>query len=242
MGIESRAWVVLSFGLVFLEAAAVNAGGLSIWPVQVDLSNDGAVQELQISNPTDETSYVQVMAVEWHEPGQTNNAAHIDSILAVPPVFELSPNSSQLVRLASRGSLEGGVEHSYRLVITEVPRTAGLVPNTLAIAARMTLPVFVKPEGAAPSPAWHLAAEETATPELVLVNEGSAHIKINKIKLIGAGDEKASFSTEEGALVLAGEEERWPLDIELSRLKGPVTVQAETTAGPLESTISLNES
>ena len=237
MGINLRIGMTCAW-FALIAAKGVSAGGLAIWPVEVNLPADGTTQELQISNPTGEASYIQVMAVEWHEPGQIDQAARADDILAVPPVFELAPNSSQLVRIATRGQADGDIERSYRLVVTEVPRTAGLVPNTLAIAARMTLPVFVRPEGAAPSPIWSLAGKDPSQPKLVLANQGNAHIKVNKIELIDGSAEPA-FSTSEGSLVLAGDEKAWQLDVDLARLKGPVTVKADTTSGPIETQISL---
>lgn len=216
-----------------------SAGGLSIWPVQVNLTADGSVQELQVNNPSDERSYVQVMAVEWHAPENINEAPHVEAILAVPPVFELDPDGNQLVRLAVRGPMDDSVERSYKLVITEVPRTAGLIPNSLAIAARMTLPIFVTPEGAVPVPVWTLQEHDKGKPSLMLANQGSAHIRVNNIQLIPVDKEKAVFETQEGALVLADKGMSWPLDIDLTKLKGPVIVKAQTNIGHIETAISL---
>ena len=186
-----------------------------------------------------ETSYVQVMALNWHDAGEHAQASYVDDILAVPPVFELPPKSSQLVRVASREPTTDGVEQSYRLVITEVPRTAGLVPNSLAIAARMTLPIFVTPAGAVPAPAWSLVGKDTTKPELVLANQGNAHIKVKKIELFDPVMSEPAFSTEQGALVLAGEENHWPLDVDFVRLKGPIALKAQTTIGLIETQISF---
>ena len=178
------------------------------------------------------------MAVEWHEPGQVAEADRVDDILAVPPVFDLAPNSTQIVRIAARGQVDAGGERSYRLVVTEVPRTAGLVPNSLAIAARMTLPIFVRPDGAAPKPVWKLAALDTSRPKLILANQGTAHIKINSIELV-SGSAEPAFSTNEGSLVLAGGEKHWSFEADLARLKGPVKVKAESSAGLIETQIEL---
>jgi fimbrial chaperone protein len=231
--------MICSFCILIPAVNEVAAGGLSIWPVRVHLPADGTVQEIQVSNPGDEASYVQVTAVEWHEAGQTDKANTVQEILAVPPVFELAPNSSQLVRLVARDQGAKSVERAYRLVVTEVPRTAGLVPNTLAIAARMTLPVFVRPDGAQPSPVWSLERNGGAKPDLVLANKGNAHIKINEVTLFGAENEVPDFAVEQGSLIFAGREERWSLDIDLAELRAPITVRAETTTGPIEAVVSL---
>jgi len=240
MYINFRIGVACGALLVTLAAESVMAGGLSIWPVQVHLPADGSVQELQVSNPTNETSYVQVMAVEWHEPGEIGQAAPVEDVLAVPPVFELAPNSSQLVRIAARGQDNLHAERPYRLIVTEVPRIAGLVPNTLAVAARMTLPLFVRPKGVSPLPVWSLAGESDAEPELLLVNQGNAYIKVDKVELLSTEQAAPIFSTDRGSLVLAGEATRWAIDVDIARLKGPITIRAQTTAGPIEGEISLS--
>lgn len=229
-------------GLTLFAATEAWAGGLAIWPVHVNLTSDSAIQELQISNPTNETSYVQVMAVELHQPGEVDEAPYVEEILAIPPVFELGPEDTQIVRIATRRPIQDETERSYRLVVTEVPRTAGLVPNSLSISTRMTLPIFVTPKGAVPLPIWKIEERGDKQSRLVLVNQGNAHIQIQNVEVIPAEEETIAFETAKGGVVHAGKDMTWPLEIELAALKGSVTVKAKTSIGPIETQVAVPES
>ena len=234
--------VALGLGISLLVSKVAYAGGLSIWPVHVKLSPETAVQEVQISNPTTEKSYVQIMAVDWHEPGNLDQAARVEDILAMPPVFELGPADDQLVRITTRDPIQDDLERSYRLVVTEVPRTAGLVPNSLAIAARMTLPIFVTPNGAEPTPVWKVENFKAKEPKLIFANQGNAHIQIKNVELIPEGTDQPAFETSKGGLVLAGEDMSWPIQANLATIEGPLIIKAKTSIGPLEAAVSIPES
>ena len=53
MGVDLRSWAYRIFGLLLLTVTDAGAGGLSVWPLQVELRGDGAVQELNVTNPTE---------------------------------------------------------------------------------------------------------------------------------------------------------------------------------------------
>lgn len=222
-----------------LVTSRADAGGMSVYPLNVSLPPDGSTAQFHVSNPSEESAYIQVMAVEWRPLEEMQDAPVVTEILAVPPVFDLEAGGTQLIRLAARKPIDDGVERAYRLIVTEVPRLTGLVPNTLAIATRMSLPIFITPPEAAAAPTWSFAEYDFDRPALVLTNVGSAHIDVKKISLQTAGDEKPVFESEDGGHVLAGGHKNWPLDIELARLKGPVTVNAMTSVGPIEAVVSL---
>jgi fimbrial chaperone protein len=239
--LEARPWfwaVVLCGGLELLSAPA-HAGGVSVYPLKVILPANGTTAEFHVSNPSNEAAYVRVSAVEWRPLDEIKDAPIAPAILAAPPIFDLEPGGSQLVRLAGREAIDDGVERAYRLIVTEVPKTAGLLPNTLAIATRMSLPVFITPEGATPAPNWSIETQDFDRPALVLTNLGGAHLDIKKVSLLKEANSPVIFATENGGHVLAGQKKEWPLDVALERLKGPILVKADTNTGPIEATISF---
>ena len=225
--------------MTLADVSKVEAGSLGVVPIRVDLTSTDTMSQLEISNTSEEASFVQVTAIEWVSPDSIAHGKMATSLLVVPPIFDLDPGRTQLVRLAHRGPVAGAMERTYRLLIQEVPKTAGLVPNTVTVAAQMNLPVFVTPEGAAPSPGWEIRGDAARVPSLAIVNEGTAYISVKTLKLLAADLERPVFETNAGGVVFAGGERSWTLDADLARLKGPFTVRAETNIGPLEASVAF---
>lgn len=225
-----------------VDANPSHAGSVAAWPIRIHLDADGSASQIEVNNPSEEAAYIQAVPVHWHpgKPMDTATIAH--DLIVVPPVFELGPDTTQIVRLALRNPIEDGSERAFRLLITEVPRTAGLVPNTLAIAARMNLPVLATPSGAVPSPTWTIRLSPLKKPELVVNNEGSSHFVIRSVKVLPEGSDEIAFSREGGGYVLAGQEKRWPIDVGIDKLQRPLKVQVETSTGVVEAPVTLSNS
>jgi fimbrial chaperone protein len=225
--------------LAIVLAGPAGAGSIAVSPLRLQLTGENKLEELRVTNTSNEPSFLQVLAVEWAEADRINSSPIAAKILAVPPVFELAPGEVQLVRIAPREITQDGPEQAYRLLVTEVPQSAGLVPNSLAIAGRINLPLFVTPEGASPQPYWSMQGGEVTAPKLALSNRGDAHLSIKRIVMTGDLTVEPLFQSNDGGFVLPGAKKTWTLDADLARLKGPFTVKAETNIGPLEALVAF---
>jgi hypothetical protein len=77
--------------------------------------------------------------------------------------------------------------------------------------------------------------------ELIMANEGNAHINVKRVELAGHGDEETIFKSEDGGYVLAGEGKRWPLNVTPDALKGLIVVRADSSIGPIETVLTLQD-
>jgi fimbrial chaperone protein len=221
-----------------LISASATAATLQVSPVRITISADGRAGIVRLQNDSDTPTLVQVEALTWNESEDPSNVARTDEILAVPPVFELAPDASQVIRLAVRRPVTSGTEAAYRLLITEVPRDVGDAAQGVSFALRLNLPVFVTPDGAAPAPAWSLERNGGAA-KLTLGNQGNAHVRVRSVQLFQDGVAEPVFASDDGGYVLAGAERSWQLD--LARLKdgASLTVKAETNLGELEALVEI---
>jgi P pilus assembly chaperone PapD len=96
--------------------------------------------------------------------------------------------------------------------------------------------VFVTPLGAEPKPAWSVRQTAGAS-ELVLRNEGTAHLQVRRIVLQPTGRDAPAGTIDSPAYVLAGQEHAWLLP----SVAGSTALQleAETSIGPLSATVAL---
>lgn len=211
------------------------AASLTVAPTRVEFAGDDRAEVVTLRNNAADPVMVQVQTFAWENgPGSTELAATRD-LLAVPPVFELPAAGSQIIRVALRGAATSDVERAYRLLITEVPRGGG-GGTGVRFALRLSLPVFVTPPGAAPLPAWSVRGAGGQR-ELVLRNDGTAHLQVRRIVLAGGGVGTAPRTIETPAYVLAGQEQHWPLPATTAARE--LQLQAETSIGPLSATVAL---
>ena len=138
-----------------LVLGTAEAGTLKVSPIKVFLPADGSSEVIRVRNPDPTPALVQVQAVGWAKAEELDDAEPADEILAVPPIFELAPNSEQVIRLAHRDGKSAVVEKAYRLLITEVPQEVD--DGGVAFAVRLNMPLFVTPKGAVPDPEWRFS-------------------------------------------------------------------------------------
>ena len=215
-------------------ATACEAASLSVAPTRVELGPGDPAAVVTLQNNAAEPVMVQVQTFAWPRSLASGVLEPTRELLAVPPVAELAGNAKQIIRVALRAPLTGGREQAYRLLITEVPRGSARTTG-VRFALRLSLPVFVTPDGAEARPVWSVRANEHGTPELVLRNEGEAHIQVRRIvwRLDGRA---AATVIEAPAYVLAGREHDWPLPPGTGAAS--LEIEAETNLGLLRATVA----
>lgn len=222
--------VALGLGL-----SAADAGTLKVSPIKVTLPADGRTEVIHLKNPDARSTLVQVHAVEWAEADNLDQAKRVDEILAIPPIFELGPESEQVIRLALRNPGAASKEKAYRLLLTEVPEE--IEGGGISFAVRLNIPLFVTPKGAEPEPLWRFGYTQSGEAELVLANHGNAHLMVKSLALRGAGQERTLFETDQFAYALAGSEQRWSLGYGQQSLPKGLEVHAETHLGPQQAPV-----
>jgi len=224
--------------LVLGQAWQAEAGSFTVSPIRVTLPADGGAKVMRVRNLSPEPTLVQLEAVSWVDVDQPLGGEPAREILAVPPVFELGGDAEQVIRLAVRQPLKGELEKAFRLFVTEVPREAIAEPGAVAFAMRLNLPLFVTPKGAKADPAWSLRRAAGGEAELVLSNNGGAHVRIQSLSLLDDGSAEPMLTIEQAAYVLAGGEKSWPISLPAGTVK-ELIVRAETNLGELEAQVAL---
>ncbi|MGI9416394.1 MAG: fimbrial biogenesis chaperone [Geminicoccaceae bacterium] len=227
-------WTALAV-LGSLAFGTAEAGTLKVSPIKVFLPADGKSEVIRVKNPDSTPALVQVQAVEWVKAEDLDQAERADEILAVPPIFEMAPNSEQIIRLAHRDGRAAIVEKAYRLLITEVPEE--VEPGGIAFAVRLNMPLFVTPRGAVPDPEWRFEMSPSGEAELILANRGSAHLMVKSFELHALGHGKPIFETDQFAYALAGKEQRWSLGYGQKAPPESLEVISDTNLGPQQSPV-----
>ena len=220
--------------LATLAPGGLEAASLTVAPTRVDLAEGETSAAVTLHNNDADTVMVQVQTFAWPDGPATVDLQPTRALLAVPPIAEIAGRGRQIIRVALRAPLIGPQEHAFRLLITEVPRGSAKATG-VRFALRLSLPVFVTPKDAEPSPVWSLRASGQGAVTLVLRNEGHAHLQVRRIAWRPDGRAGQATSIDAPAYVLAGREHGWPLPSGIAA--GPIQLEAETNIGPLHAIV-----
>jgi len=201
------------------------AAELSISPLRVGLAPDQNSGNVNIVNRGSEPIAMQVEAFAWTQVGGLDLHSKTEDVLAVPPIFELAPGETQLIRiglLVPRDPLE---EAAYRLVLTELKSPVVSADNRgLRMRMRVSIPVFVLPE-AEPRPTLDLDGFVIVDgmAHFRLQNHGNTHVRLERLQLLGDGGRETGSVQDFATYLLPGVSRefvlRMPDDGEVGRVR-----------------------
>src|SRR5690606_1737100 len=97
--------------------------------------------------------------VSWTQVDGENVYVPTDNVISSPPIFTLPGGESQVVRIGLVATADSSVEQAYRAFLQEVPPQPTDDGQTVQIALRIGIPVFVAP-ATATTPALDWALED----------------------------------------------------------------------------------
>jgi fimbrial chaperone protein len=233
---------ILLLAIAAIAAGPALAGSLSVSPIRVDLSNAQRSVALTVRNDGDQPSVVQAQLVAWSQDNNEDKLEPTNDLIASPPVFTIPGGGSQIVRVALRRAPDGGVERSYRILVTEVPGKAQPGFSGAQFALKISLPIFVEAAAAKTEPKIAWTAKKLPSGELALTttNTGSAHIQVISVEL----SEQSTVDATHAAMwyVLPGRSRT----VNIKPLPGRtfsgerIRVKAETDAGPIATDVAVS--
>ncbi len=189
-----------------LGAAAVLAlvadcamAGVSIEPVVVQLAQSNRTATIRITNQGEQGVRLQAAVFRWSQAG-ADRREPTEELLVVPPIAEIAPGASQLIRVALRRPQSAPRERAYRLLLQDIGPTAGDgVENLVRMPVSHDLPVLVAPAGppvraitwAGCGPSGDATPATTPpSPCLRLANQGNRRLKFDALILSGPDGER----------------------------------------------------
>jgi fimbrial chaperone protein len=121
------------------------------------------------------------------------------------------------------------------LVLDEIPSPPEPGFKGLQVALKISLPIFVQPlSKSAPELDFSWVQTQEKKIRVSIVNHGSAHAQIFRIKISDESDEKSVFFNQEKSLYILPGQSRYldltPTDKELTQVKN-FLIRAETSTG-----------
>jgi fimbrial chaperone protein len=229
---------LIALGACLALSAAGHSADLAVNPVRITLAGDVQVAAVSVRNAGPERVVLQLQTLAWSMHDGAEDYTASDDILATPPVFAIEAGQSRVVRVGLVRRVDRARERTYRLFLQEVP-AAGTAMNSVHVAVRIGIPIFVAPDVAASQLTWRAARAGEHAIVLEVTNSGTLHYQIAEavLKLPESG---ATWGrTSAAGYVLPGDVRRWRIEdgnpIESDRLN----LEASSDRGPIHADIPI---
>jgi fimbrial chaperone protein len=228
----------LCTALLGLAAGSSAAGSFSVAPTRVELDANTRTAVVTLRNADPKPLTVQVTLVDWAQPTGEDRYQVTRDLLATPPVFTLAPESEQIVRIALRRAPDTAQERPYRIFFQEVPQAAQPGSNSLNVALRVGVPVFVLATArSSASLRWEARRTTDGKLQIDAINDGLAHVQVTGFALEADG---ASASRQVSAVryVLPGSRISWTTEVPAGTSEpDTLRLQGDSDRGPLTATL-----
>lgn len=172
--------------LATLSVGTAWAGSFTVNPVRLALSLAQKTTAVEVTNTGRQATVVQAVLKRWVQRGGENIYTATKDLLATPPIFNIAPKDSQIVRVGLLKQPGERIERAYRLFLTEVPPAPHSGFVGLQVALRVSIPIFVAPRlgPVAPKLVWRLERHGAKSLKLVADNLGTGHARVTDLSLV----------------------------------------------------------
>lgn len=183
---QALCWVLAGAALA---SSAALAGEFAILPLRIELSAQQRAAQLVIRNDDRSPLRMQLRAMRWRQDETGRDVFEpTEDLVYFPRAVEVPAGESRIVRLGIRAAA-GSVEDSYRLFVTELPPADpdanARAGATVQVVLEVGVPVFVAPLRPERKAQIEDVQLRDGTARWVVRNDGSVHLRAERIELIG---------------------------------------------------------
>jgi len=170
--------------LLAVAACSVHAGSLRVGPTLVYLDAKQPVAALRVTNNNTQITGFEVRAMAWRQADNQDVYGDTSELIVTPPVFELAPGDSQIVRAGLTNAKPAPTdvpERAFRIFIAELPAPTAQDDPRIQTLMRVGVPVFTRAYGEKTALHWRLGRDASGSSALQVSNAGNAHARILKV-------------------------------------------------------------
>jgi fimbrial chaperone protein len=231
-------WVVyllLVFCVLTFNFSAALAGTFNVSPVKINLSKNSSTAILQVSNAGNSDTTIQLQSMRWIQDGEGDKLQPTREIIATPQIFSIKAGATQLIRVGMVNRPDPVNETAYRLILDEIPSPPEPGFKGLQVALKISLPIFVQPlSKSTPELDFSWVQTQDKKIRVAIVNHGTGHAQIIRMKISDESDEKSVFFNHEKSLYILPGQSRYldfnPIDQEFPSIKN-FLIKTETSTG-----------
>lgn len=232
---------------LYFFASLLQAASLSVNPVLVTLDSSDAIAAMTVTNRGADSVVMQASVNTWSIQDNEEHYASTTALIVSPPVFEVAPGKSQIVRVGLSNTEPKSIEQSFRVFLEQAPATPGddgsmtndgaaNEPRGVQMMLRIGIPVFVEPSGARERElVWRAERLAEGRLRIEAVNQGNVHMKVSRLTLLD--DRETLARSKRPRYILPGSRRYWLFNVP-AETAAPYRIKAETNEGELDTTVT----
>jgi fimbrial chaperone protein len=225
------------FAFVFLVVPCMLlAAEVHINPVRLKFEPGQTIDSFKVVNAGKDPVLFQLKAFKWTQEEGKDVYTDTKDIILNPPIANIAEESYQLVRVGLRAPLNPKIEHTYRVIATQVPSKNKTDSFQVETLIRFSIPVFIEPKNKIDDLSIDTKSLPNGDLELHIKNAGNRHIQITNIDFY-QGEEKPLETTvtkDKFVYLLPEQSKVWPLKWKEVKGAKEVVVKLQTDRGPIE--------
>ncbi|MBG7617848.1 molecular chaperone [Herbaspirillum sp. AP02] len=212
------------------------ASNFEIAPVVLELSSSRTAGVIKIVNNDNHNVSLQIRAFDWNQVDSKDDLQPTQNLIISPPVFNLAPGASQVIRVVSRQAAGAG-EIAFRLLIDEIPSAAE--GATINFKFRISMPVFIAPV-TPPKVQLDYQLRSGKPARLVVQNVGNRRARLLDLALTLPNGKKITAPAGGNPYTLTGITRQYLIDTETPLAVGSkVKMTANSDAGPIDTELTV---
>lgn len=221
--------LVAGFYLVAAQAAS-----LRVSPVIIDLSAPTAASNIRVWNDAKRPINVQVRIFRWSQSNGVDTYTPATDVVVSPPISKLKPDGENIIRIVRTTKRAVKAEESYRLIVDELPDAGQRKSGTVNLVIRHSIPVFFSQPGTADANATWSVRRRSGGYQVTVSNKGGKRLRVSDLSLQGSGGSAVARQNGLVGYVLGQSSATWFIPgTGGSRSGGPLTISAQSEAGPI---------
>lgn len=149
---------IAAIALAVASGAAV-ADSLTVSPILIDMQAPKATTTVTIESSGSEQLNAQVRVFKWSVVNGKDQLMPTKDVVASPPALKVKPNGKAVIRIVRKNKQPVTSEESYRLIVSEVPRSPKM-NSGVGVSFRYSIPAFFTPQDVAPDIQWSATASK----------------------------------------------------------------------------------
>ncbi len=208
-------WFFSLFIFLILPSVTWADSDIAISPVSLEITANEPIVTLNVKNNADNTTTIQADVMQWSQKNGQVVLYPTDDMVISPPLFQIGPWQTQIVRVAWLSPHPVNEQLMYRVLLREISKiNFSLLPSHrsgLNFRLNISLPVFVQPDTQNPAYRWQMHWVDAHTLHLILANTGNVSLMVSELKL--SRENQAVFSENTFEYVLPKQAYTWVLKV-----------------------------
>ena len=200
-----------------------------MFPLRATLEGSKNSEVLTVTNVDSKPLLLQPTVFAWSQIDGKEVLEPTRDILVAPPLVEIAPGESQVIRLISKKEADPQNELTYRVILQEIPKPNQSGQSAVSMALRVSLPIFVLPKARAQAKIDAQLQPGNGHLIVGLKNTGNAHLQFKTATLRDGSGILATSNTM--TYILHGQAAQIRFALPTRPIAGSLRLEAQTDAG-----------